>query len=292
MGRGFMIKGGAFAALALAGALVVPATAWAGGRPPSPAQLSVTIASPVDGDLFEAPATVPVSGTASITGGSSSGYHHSSKPKLTSLEVAVGGGPARQLTNAEIDPDLPQASPATVSFATTVAGLGVGSHTICVTARSTSKGVSPASDCVTVEVVEDLVDCADEVCELSATDPGVSTGDFEGIGIEKVVGLRAGDLVPGECGGQDCITGYDALFEEGGAGIAELTVVTAKGVSPPPGQAAVFLDGVQVTAKCTGSHKYGKPATSPIPCQKIDSTRSGRTIYFVRFVADPGVRFR
>jgi hypothetical protein len=279
-----MVKGGAFAALALAGALVAPATAWAGGRPPSPAALSVVIASPLDGDLFEAPATVTVTGTASISGGSSSGYHDSSKPKLTSLEIAVDDGPRRLLTNAEINPDLPRTSPATVSFTTSVTSLGTGPHTICVKARSTSSGVSPASNCVGVEVVGDMVDCAVEVCELSATDPGVATANLKVFGIEKLVGLRVGELVPGECGGLDCITGFDALFSSGESGIAELTVITEKPRSTPPGLAAVFFDGVQVVAKCTSS--------STLPCQKINSTRSGRTIYFVRFRADPGIRFR
>jgi hypothetical protein len=283
-----MTKGGVFLAV-MFGALVAPATAWAGGSSPAPATLAVAITSPVDGDLYRAPATVAIKGTASISGGWSydkAGWGGSSTtPKLTSLDVAIDGT-ARPISNADIDPDLPRSSPATVKFFPMVSGLGVGSHQICVTARSTSRGVKPATDCVRVEVVEDLVECTDR-CELFATDPGVATAELVGIGIEKLVGLRVGELVPGECGGQDCLTRFDVLFDgDDGGGIAELTVITAKPPSTPPGDAAVFIDRVQVTAKCTGS------GASPLPCQKINRTRSGQTIYFVRFAADPGISFR
>src|SRR5262245_48205782 len=194
--RSRMTKGGGFLAVML-GALIAPTTALAGGPPPAPATLAVAITSPDDGALYQAPATVTVAGTAAISGGSSydkGGWGDSSTgSKLTSLEVAVDGGTARRISNADIDPDLPRSSPATVRFSTAVSGLDVGSHQICVTARSTSTGVKPATRCVRVEVVDDLVDCAG-TCELFATDPGVATAHLVGIGIEKLVGLRVGDL--------------------------------------------------------------------------------------------------
>jgi hypothetical protein len=283
-----MTKGGGFL-VAMLSALVIPTTAWAGVPPSAPATLAVAITSPNDGDLHEAPGTVVVEGTASISGRPSydkAGWGGSSTtPKLSSLDIAIDGT-ARPISNADIDPDLPRSSPATVRFSTAVSGLGVGSHQICVTARSTSLGVKPATNCVRVEVVTDLVECTDR-CELFATDPGVATAELVGIGIEKLVGLRVGEPVPGECGGQDCLTRFDVLFDgDDGGGIAELTVITEKPPSTPPGQAAVFIDRVQVTAKCTGG------GASPLPCQKINRTRSGQTIYFVRFAADPGISFR
>ena len=271
-----------------AGAVLAASPALAWEPPPSPAAVSVVITNPLEGALFEAPATVQVSGTASISGGTSSGHRDSSKPTLKSLEIAVDGGPAQLIGNATIDPDLPQVSPATVSFSTSVAGVAVGGHQVCVTARGrTGSGSISATDCVGIDVVEDLVNCAVSLCVLSATDEGVATANFAGFGIKKVVGLRAGALQPGECGGLDCVTGFDALFDDvgGGSGIAEMTVVAERNASTPPGLAAVFINGVQVTAKCVGKHP-------PVPCQKITRTEGGRTKYFVRFAADPGIRFR
>jgi hypothetical protein len=212
---------------------------------------------------------------------------------LTSVEIAVDGGPATTLGDAELDPDIPPeglTGPATVSFTTSV-DLTPGSHQICVTANGTDAGGSGSvTDCHDVQVTEgggNTVDCGTSPCELTATDGNVAKASFVGIGITKVVSMSAADTLPAECGGQPCVTGFDVVFDDnGGQGIAELTVRVARKFSTPPGKAAVFLDGARLTAKCTN-----KP-TSPIPCQKITRIEEGRTKYFVRFAADPGIRFR
>ena len=66
-----------------------------------------------------------------------------------------------------------------------------------------------------------------------------------------------------------------------------LTVVMSREHSTPPGDAAVFIDGVAVTATCNTSVQ-----SSPIPCANINRTGSGQTIYFVLFNADPAFKFR
>ena len=102
--------------------------------------------------------------------------------------------------------------------------------------------------------------------------------------------MRWVDTAAGQCGGTDCSTGYDVLFFGDPSSqdvVAELTVVMPKDQSVPPGSAAVFMDGVLLTAKCGVSI-----ASSPIPCAKITKTNAGETQYYVLFDADPGFTFR
>ncbi len=74
-------------------------------------------------------------------------------PTLDALEIAVDGGSATLIDNAEIDPDLPQDGPMTVTYHTTVLGLGIGEHEICVTANGSDAGGSGnVTECVTVRV--------------------------------------------------------------------------------------------------------------------------------------------
>jgi hypothetical protein len=74
-------------------------------------------------------------------------------PTLDSLEITVDGGEASTITNADIDPDLPQEGPMTVSYNTTVSGLGVGDHEICVTANGKDAlGSGDVTECVTIHV--------------------------------------------------------------------------------------------------------------------------------------------
>ena len=85
--------------------------------------------------------------------------------------------------NAEIDPDLPQTGPASVTFSTFVPALAVGPHQICTTARGTDAGgVGAVTDCVNVEVVQDAVDCGAAPCVLAANDDNVATAALQGRG--------------------------------------------------------------------------------------------------------------
>jgi hypothetical protein len=121
---------------------------------------------------------------------------------------------------------------------------------------------------------------------LSAADGDVSTATFKGTGLTKVVGLRAGEWGPTDCGGLNCITGYDALWaDDGGSGIAELKVTATRTGADALNTPAIFIDGLLVTAKCGGR-------SSPVPCQTIKQFAGGCIEYLVRFASDPGIRFR
>jgi hypothetical protein len=199
----------------------------------------------------------------------------------------VDGGAPRVLGNSELDPDLPRHGPATVNFSTTVGPLSEQQHQVCATAKGSDAGGSGSvKDCVNVQVVQSSVDCAVQTCELEATDRDVSDAHFEGFNLTKVVGMRAAATGPTDCGGQACVTAYDVLFDDnGGSGVAELTVIAARDFSTPPGHAAVFIDGVEVTNKCVTQ-------SSPLPCAKVNRAGPGLTKYFVRFASDPGIKFR
>jgi hypothetical protein len=191
----------------------------------------------------------------------------------------------------DVVPALPQTGPATVQFSTVVGPLGPGTHRICVTATGSDLGgTGGVDDCVEVDSAEVVVDCSTPgPCLATATDGAVSAAEFRaGADFVKTVGITSVDAAPDACGGLACTTAYDVMFDDdGGAAVAELTVVMAKDQSTPPGHAAMFLDGVRVTALCANSL-----ARSPIPCVKISSTNSGQTRYFVRFAADPRFTFR
>ena len=71
-----------------------------------------------------------------------------------SLEIEVDGGGAVPIDNADIDPDLPQDDPVTVSYSTTVSGLGPGQHEICITAYGADAGgEGSVTDCKTITVI-------------------------------------------------------------------------------------------------------------------------------------------
>jgi hypothetical protein len=206
---------------------------------------------------------------------------------VTSLNIAVDGGAPTTIPNSQIDPDLP--SPGPVTYSLSIGPLALGPHEICVTATGSAPG-STATDCNDVEVVTDTVVCTPDPntpCELTVNDGNVAVATFRGLGLNnKVVGMRPLDTAPGDCGGTGCVTGFDVIFDDtdGDGGVAELTVLTGKQFSTPPGQAAVFFNGELVVTRCDSG--------TTLPCQKINRTGTGQTEYFVRFAADPGITFR
>ncbi len=208
---------------------------------------------------------------------------------LDSLSYSIDGGAAIPLTSS---PATPIAGPADVTFEENVGTLAMGPHQICVEATGTdSGGSSSTADCVEFEVVQSMVDCSDPEteCVATANDGDVSQATVVGTpSFTKMLGILPVPTDPGECAGDDCVTGYDVLFAgAGNEGVVELTVVASKENSTPPGQAAVYIDGIEVTAKC---HKTA--SKSPIPCANITKSKGGQTQYFVRFNADPGFRFK
>ncbi len=209
---------------------------------------------------------------------------------LSGLSVSVDGGPAVPIPNSEIDPDLPATGPATVAFATNVTIETPGPHRICVTADGADAGgTGSASDCVDVEVVETLLECGD-TCTATVSDGEVADALFVGDDIGKEVGLRVGDAAPGECGGQDCVTGVDVLFEgTGDGGRAYLFTVVNPPFATPFREARVYFDGTEITRSCISnllSH------SEQLPCRIVGPWFNGGTAYFVKFAADPKIRYR
>ncbi len=206
---------------------------------------------------------------------------------LTSLEITVDGGPASPVVAV---PALPLPGPVAVSYTTSVT-LASGSHTICVTARGADTALGFVTDCNTVQVATVVVDCAVVTpCTATASDRTVSTATFRGTNIFKTVGLRAATTAPNACAGVNCVTAYDVLFPAPGAlGRAELFVVTAPAVSTPFWKAAVYIDDVKVTRSCLYNVLT---RTEQLPCKIIGPTLKGGTFYYVKFAADPGIKFR
>ncbi len=207
---------------------------------------------------------------------------------LDSLTYSVDGGPAQALPTT---PSLPQAGPAVVEFEATVDELGFGSHEICVHATGTDAGGSGTiADCVTVEVMQTVVDCSDSVrrCMATGNDGEVSDATAIGsLGFTKTLGVRPAEAEVADCPPEDCFTGYDVMF--GGTGevaVVNLIVVASLEDSTPPEEAAVFMNGVEITEVCH------MESTSPVPCVLITTTRTGQTQYFVRFAEDPGFHFK
>jgi hypothetical protein len=209
---------------------------------------------------------------------------------LDALTISLDGATPVPIGNANIDPDLPQSGPASVTFSTSVT-LASGTHQICVTATGTDVGgAGSVSDCVDVEVMTTVVQCGTGVCEATATDRDVATARFTAINLPKEVGLRAGDRPPGACGGANCVTAFDVLFDGTATnGRASLFVTTARGKSTPFWKGEIYMDGVKVTRSCIWNVIT---RTEKLPCKIIGPTLSGGTFYYVKFAADPRIKFR
>jgi hypothetical protein len=66
-------------------------------------------------------------------------------------------------------------------------------------------------------------------------------------------------------------------------------VVTAPAVSTPFFRAAVYIDNVKVTRSCLFNIIT---RVEQLPCKIIGPTLAGGTFYYVKFAADPAIRFR
>jgi hypothetical protein len=74
---------------------------------------------------------------------------------LDSLTLAIDGGAPAAIPNSEIAPDLPQDGPASVTYATTAAGLAPGARVLCVTANGTDVGgAGSVTECETVHLFQ------------------------------------------------------------------------------------------------------------------------------------------
>jgi hypothetical protein len=101
---------------------------------------------------------------------------------LESLEIEVDGGGMTPIANTDIDPDLPQAAAATVTYNTSVTGLGPGDHEICVTANGSdvTGGTASVTQCETIHVYALSLVPPEEVNELSSEDTHAVTFTLQG----------------------------------------------------------------------------------------------------------------
>ena len=110
--------------------------------------------------------------------------------RLDSLSIKVDAGTATAITNATIDPDLPQPGAASVTYTSSALGLTPGQHEICVNAvgKDVLGDTKTATACVTVQVVQ-----------LSATPP-TATNELGSDNQHTVTATVAGD--PSVIGGR------------------------------------------------------------------------------------------
>lgn len=204
--------------------------------------------------------------------------------ELASVEVSLGG----TTVTASTTPSVPVDGPATVDYEATLSttGLPLGPSEVCATASgSDAGGQGSVTECVPVEIVEDVVDCSiDTDCTVTTTDndgnQAVATG---GDGFTKVLALSSATEAV-DCGGTlDCNWAFDVLFEDGTDAVVTLVVVATRENSPPPGQVEVFVDDVLVENKCRGRNvEY--------PCVDVRRVRGGRTQTTVQVLGDPRIR--
>jgi Mg-chelatase subunit ChlD len=197
--------------------------------------------------------------------------------------------------------------PGSATFSTPAGALANGAHTICATANgSDASGTGSATECVHITVVPPgsaVVNCGavSGDCTANAQDPGKSTLKFSAPPVfDETVTIIPNSGAANACGGSTCRTGYDVLFPTTSATgpVVSLTVVSTKKLTLLERlQAAVYIDNVRITAQCSNRiiiklirDALGRP--EPIPCITIQYLPSGQVEYFVKFRADPGVRFR
>jgi len=147
---------------------------------------------------------------------------------LDSLEIAVDGGAKVAIGNAEITPDLPAPGAVSVTYATTVADLGPGAHTICVTANGSDASGETGSveQCETIYLFQISLSPATATNELGAPGQEHSVvakllGDPSKVGDRSI----SFEVVSGPNAG---LTGSDTTD---GAGEADFSYVAAQGLA-------------------------------------------------------------
>lgn len=218
---------------------------------------------------------------------------------LDHLELTVDGGPPAVIPSGDISQALPQPGPVAVTYATPVTGLGVGTHTMCVTALGSDAGGPGDSGaaCTTVSVLAiDLdpdsatkelgVDTTHTVTATIFGEPG--TVDGRTVTFTVTSGPNAGTT--GTCSlALDCTTDADGNVSwtypnTGGGGIdtieACFTVATPTGQTGCATATVEWADTTPPLAACLpGPNPHGKkipPAgSSSLPGAKGGQNEDG-----------------
>lgn len=201
---------------------------------------------------------------------------------LDSLTLSVDGGAEAAIPNSEIDPDLPQTGPASVTYATTATGLAPGARLLCVTANGTDVGgAGSVTECETVYLFQISLTPAEATNELGtpgqthsvtatiAGEPGTVGGRLVSFSIGS--GPNAGQVSdPGECSPNlDCTT--DA------SGSVTWTYTAAQG---PTGLGDDAISACFTVAggatDCAGAVKHWVDTTPPLPaCTETTNPAGG-----------------
>jgi hypothetical protein len=136
---------------------------------------------------------------------------------LESLHISVDGAPFTPIPAGDVDLGLPAnggLDPKTANYATTVSGLGPGSHDICVMATgSDSGGQGSVQDCKTIRLIQLTATPPTAVNELGVDDSHTVTATVVGDAGGTLVGFTVGGQnagTPGVCDpNPDCTTGAD-----------------------------------------------------------------------------------
>ena len=203
---------------------------------------------------------------------------------LDSLTLSVDGGAEAPIPNSEIDPDLPQTGPASVTYATTATGLAPGARVLCVTANGTDVGgAGSVTECETVYLFQISLAPAEATNELGtpgqthsvtatiAGEPGTVGGRLVSFSIAS--GPNAGQVSDaGECSpNADCTT--DA------SGSVTWTYTAAQGPTGLGDDAiSACFTVLGGATDCAGAVKHWVDTTAPLPACTETTNPSGGNV--------------
>lgn len=145
---------------------------------------------------------------------------------LDTLEIAVDGGAASTIPNADTSLPLPQGGPATVTYSTEVTGLAPGEHEICVTASGTDAGGSGSvTACITVNVVIEVgldIKPNSDPNSINTTSAGRIAVAILGSALFDVTEVDTSSLTFGATGDEDSLSHCGGLEDVNADGFDDL----------------------------------------------------------------------
>jgi len=167
---------------------------------------------------------------------------------LDMLWIAVDGGAAWQIPNADITPSLPQDGAISVDYDTPVLGLGPGDHEVCVTAYGSDVlgGMANVTQCEKINLLKLTLDPETAINELSVNDTHI---------VEATI---VGDAIPGDV----CFLPRDVVFEvtginpEGPTDVPAVLGVAEFTYTVPVESDSLGSDTIQATTIIAGEETF------------------------------------
>jgi hypothetical protein len=186
---------------------------------------------------------------------------------LDSLGFAVDGGAESPIDNANIDPDLPQPGPVSVTYNALAAGLTPGDHVLCTTAYgSDGAGSASVTQCETIHLYQ-LTLAPDGVVNELGVDDSEHTVTADLLGPEDGLAPVGGrDILfsitagPHADGNQTVVTEAD-----GTAPYTYSVLVEPASLGTDTIQACVTLNDPLGETGCTSVTKTWQDTTPPVP---------------------------